>query len=130
MQIITRALATIPVVLLALASVATAQEAPKKLQTGTWTGSVTPPGEETVAVTLEVKDTADALSITINAGGHGTFKADGITVEADRLVFSFTPGPVVVCALTRKEDASYEGDCTDDGGAAARMIIMPPKKEG
>ena len=129
MQITTRIIATLAFFVFALSAAAAAQSTPAKLPTGTWTGSVTPPGQEQVAVSFDVAAQNDTFSITINAGGHGTFKADGIKVEPGRLVFSFTPGPVVVCVLTQKEDASYAGDCTEDDGSAAQIVLVPPKKE-
>jgi hypothetical protein len=89
---------------------------------------VTPPGQTELPVSFEVASQNDSVSITIHAGEHGTFKADGVKVEATRLVFSFTPGPTVTCVLTKKEDASYAGDCTEDDGSAAQMVMIPPKK--
>lgn len=112
------------------ATAATAQEAPAKIATGTWTGSVTPPGQERVDVSFDVTSKNDTISITINAGGHGTFKAEDIKFETTRLVFSFTPGPKVLCVLTRKDDTSFAGDCTEDSGDVAQIVMIPPKKEG
>ncbi|HEX6559717.1 MAG TPA: hypothetical protein VF021_09655 [Longimicrobiales bacterium] len=100
------------------------------LETGTWTGVVTPPDGEIVNVTYDVAVRNDgALAIVINAGQHGTFAASDIKTDAAKLSFAFTPGPRVVCMLARKNDKSYEGDCSDDNGAPAHMTMVPPRKE-
>ena len=106
-----------------------AQQIAAKIPTGIWTGSVTPPGAEEAAVKFDVTSQNDSVAITIDAGGHGTFKAEGVKVEPTRIVFSFRPGPLVVCVLTKKDDETFAGECTDDGGAAALIVMVPPKKE-
>lgn len=100
------------------------------LETGKWTGIVMPPNGETVEVTYDVATKNDgSQTMVINAGPHGTFAVAKMTIESGKLSFYFTPGPEVRCALSRKDDGSYEGDCMDDGGAPAHMTMLPPKKE-
>jgi len=106
------------------------QQAAPQLATGTWTGVVVTPNGETTNVTYDVAIKNDTVSIMINAGEHGTFAAADIKLEPAKLSFSFVPGPTVQCVLNRKEDQSFDGTCTDDGGATATMTMVPPRKNG
>ena len=101
-----------------------------KLETGTWTGVVVPPDGQSADVTYDVATKNDTLTITINAGQFGTFPAQHVKLEADKLTFAFTPGPDVQCTLVKHEDGSYVGDCLDESGGAAHMTMLPPKKTG
>lgn len=129
MQILARTFAVLALVALTTTA-AEAQDAPARLVTGKWTGTVTPPGDAQVNISIEVTSKNDAIAMKLDLGGHGIYKAEGIRLETNRLVFSFTPGPTVVCILNKKDDGSFAGECADDGGDAAQMVIMPPKKEG
>lgn len=122
-------LAVATAVLLSIPAVASAQQsAPAKLEVGAWTGTVTPPDGMTTSVTYDVAYAGDTLRITIRAGEHGTFDTSDVKLEADKLSFSFRPGPLVKCVLTRKE-AGFAGTCTDEEGGIANMDLSPPKKE-
>ena len=66
----------------------------------------------------------------INLGEHGSFPAGSIKFSASSFEFIFSPGPVVSCVLLKAEDGSYAGNCTDDGGDAARLVVTPPKQQG
>jgi hypothetical protein len=108
---------------------AAAQDAPPaKLVTGTWTGVVTPP-DGSVDVTYEVSYKGDTLSIVMTAGPHGKFPLNAVEHTATKLSFTFTPGPTVVCALKPNAEGGYAGDCTDDGGLAVPMTMVPPAKD-
>ena len=114
---------------IALPMTATAQDAPPaKLVTGTWTGVVTPP-DGSVEVTYEVSYKGDTLTIVLTAGGHGIFTLNDVEHTATKLSFTFTPGPTVVCALKPNAEGGYAGDCTDDGGLAVPMTMVPPAKD-
>ena len=108
---------------------ASAQQPAAKLETGKWTGIVTPPDGNAVNVTYDVTYAADTLKITIIANEHGTFQATESKLEGTKLSFKFRPGPEVVCVLEKKE-AKFEGSCTDEGGGVALIDMSPPKKEG
>ncbi|HUP89630.1 MAG TPA: hypothetical protein VM100_09775 [Longimicrobiales bacterium] len=119
-----------------LAVLATAMPAPAqttapaqvKLPVGQWTGTVTPPDGQTVSVTYDVTSKNDTTKLTINAGQHGSFEATGIKFDGTTISFSFSPGPQVNCTLKKQEDGSFSGQCLDDGGTGAAMVMAPPKK--
>jgi hypothetical protein len=121
-------LAVAAAALLVLSTAAAAQQpAASKLETGAWTGKVTPPEGITVDVTYDVAYAGDTLKININAGEHGTFNTTDVKLEADKLSFRFRPGPEVVCVLNKKE-LGYAGTCTGEDGSVATMELSPPKK--
>ncbi len=114
--------------LLCAAAPASAQQpAAARLEVGAWTGNVTPPDGMTTAVTYDVAYAGDTLKITIRAGDHGTFETSDVKLEADKLSFSFRPGPLVKCTLNKK-DSGYAGTCIDEEGGVANMDLAPPKK--
>jgi hypothetical protein len=123
-----RAFAVAVAAVITFSASAAAQEAAPKLETGKWTGKVTPPDGETVNVTYDVAYAGDTLKITINAASHGTFQTTETKLEGTKLSFKFRPGPEVVCVLEKKE-ADYIGACTDEGGGVAQIELSPPKKE-
>ena len=109
---------------------AAAQDAPPaRLVTGTWTGVVTPP-DGSVEVTYDVSYKGDTLSVVLTAGPHGKFTLNDLEHTATKLSFTFTPGPTVVCSLKPNAEGGYAGDCTDDGGLAVPMTMVPPVKDG
>ena len=113
-------------VFLAIPAAATAQNFPA----GKWTGTAAPPGEGEVSLTFDVKVAGDTISITLNAGEHGSFKLEEVKLVKDKLTFWFMPGPKVACTLNRREDGVFAGSCGDDSGEAVPMTMVPPKKEG
>ena len=115
-------------VVLMLPAAASAQTAKPSLPIGTWTGTVTPPNGETAPITLDVKSSNDTIAITINAGPHGSFQVNEVALADSKLTFWFTPGPRVDCVLNKKDDGSYEGQCTEGDGSAALITMVPPKK--
>jgi len=114
--------------LLLLPGAASAQTAKPTMPLGKWTGTVTPPMAETTPVTFDVKSTNDTISIQIDAGGHGSFPASEIEFAGTKIVFSFTPGPKVLCVLNKKDDGSFAGECTEGDGNAAQITMVPPKE--
>ena len=104
--------------------------AAQQLPVGTWTGTVTPPNDPSVNVTYAVALKGDTLTISINAGEHGTFPVSEAKLTDRTLTFWFMPGPRVECALTRRDDGAYEGTCAEAGSAeTAHMLMVPPRKE-
>lgn len=126
MTTLLRAAALACLTLSAVPQAARAQNAPAKLATGAWTGTVSPPGEPTLSITYDVSYAGDTLQIRINAGEHGQFTVRELSHTATRISFSFTPGPDVVCALDLNDEGVYAGDCTDDGGTPVAMTMTPP----
>ena len=130
-----KAVLAIAAISVALPAMASAQTTPApaaaKLDVGKGTGTVTTPDGQTVDVSYDVTMKSDTTLLTINAGQFGSFPAGDLKVEPAKLSFSFTPGPHVVCVLNKKDDGTFAGNCTDDGGGApAQMTMVPPKKEG
>ncbi|HSL69768.1 MAG TPA: hypothetical protein VK864_05970, partial [Longimicrobiales bacterium] len=60
---------------------------------------------------------------------HGTFTFNEVKLADNKLTFSFQPGVLVKCALTRRADGAFEGQCTDAEGGVAQMLMVPPKKQ-
>lgn len=113
---------------LAFSAPAQAQDAPRRLETGNWTGTVTPPGEETVDLVYLVGYAGDTLHITMNAGQHGIYEAIEPKLEAGKLSFGLQLDRRIYCVLDEK-DQGFAGICTDDGGGAATMDFWPPGKK-
>ena len=111
-------------------SAQTAPAAKAAIPVGKWTGTVTPPEAETTPVTFDVTSSNDTIAIQIDAGGHGSFAASEIEFAGTRLVFSFQPGPKVLCVLNKQDDGSFAGECTEGAGAAAQITMVPPKESG
>lgn len=112
--------------ILAAALVLPAALSAQTLQTGTWTGTITPPGNTTAPVTFDVTAPDDSLAITIN-GPFGSLPFSNIQHHPDRLTFTFSPGPPVNCTLMLQEDKSYSGDCLDAAGAKGVIVMVPPE---
>lgn len=101
----------------------------QRLETGKWTGTVTPPGELIgMPVEYEVTFKGDTLGITVNAGDHGTFTFNEVKLDDKVLTFWFRPGPRVDCTLTRDEVGTFSGPCSDSEGGIARIVMVPPDR--
>ena len=116
------------IVLLIAPSYGSAQQASQRLEAGTWSGTVIPPGAEAAPVTFAVSYVADTLKIELDAGDHGKFAAYDAKFEGGKVTFKFRPGPEVLCVLDKK-DNGYAGACTDEGGEAASIDMIPPRKQ-
>jgi hypothetical protein len=101
--------------------------AAQKLTPGAWTGTMSPPGNQTMDVTFDVRMSGDTTKITMKADGRAIEVSD-VKVEATRLLFSFTPGgDTVRCTLLLRDDKSYSGDCVDAQGGKGVIVMKPPK---
>ncbi len=115
---------------LAFLLVGPAALAAQKLEAGTWTGTVSPPGEPAAAVTYDVKVAGDTIGITLNAGEHGSFPFTEVKLVEGKLQFSWGPGGMLLkCELKLREDRSWVGPCTDPGGMSGELVMIPPKKD-
>jgi hypothetical protein len=99
------------------------------LKPGKWTGTATPPGQGPVPITFDVKVAGDTVSITVDAGEHGSYKLEDVKVTADKVTFWFVPGPKVNCSLAKREDGSFAGNCMDESGEVIPMTMVPPKED-
>ena len=99
----------------------------QELETGTWSGTLTPPGDAAMDITYDVSYDEGELSITINIPEMGgSLSASDISVDGETLSFSFAPGPQVDCDLQRQEDGSFAGDCSPGGGESGHMTMVAP----
>ena len=101
--------------------------AAQKLTPGTWTGSISPPDNNAMDATFDVRVAGDTTKITLQAGGRA-IEATNISVQKDRLLFTFSTGPnTIQCTLLLRDDKSYTGDCLDSNGAKGVILMRPPK---
>jgi hypothetical protein len=101
----------------------------QSLKPGTWTGTVTPPGEDqAMPVTFDVTVHGDSLGVVLHAGDHGDFTMENGKHANGKVSFIFKPGgPVVICTLSRTEEGAFTGPCIGDDGSEAKMTMVPPK---
>ena len=105
-------------------------EAPT-LETGTWTGGLTPMNhpDMTMPMTYDVRRDADGLAISL-AGEQGEMTpTHDVALDGDTLRFAFNEpeeNVLLTCALGRQADASYAGRCTDAEGKWAHFTMVPP----
>ena len=116
-------LAAAALLVFALSARSDAQE----LTTGTWTGTMSPPGGEAIPVQFQVSGSGAALAVVMTAA----IVPDGIPfqdirVEGPALTFWWEPGVRVDCQLTRTAAGGYEGPCSDGSGGESGAITMVP----
>lgn len=101
--------------------------AAQKLTPGTWTGTISPPDQGALEASFVVRMAGDTTKLTLKADGH-ELEASDIKVEANRLLFAFSPGETVIrCTLLLRDDKSYSGDCVDLSGGKGVIVMKPPK---
>ena len=101
--------------------------AAQKLTPGTWTGTISPPDQGALEASFIVRMAGDTTKLTLKADGH-ELEASDIKVEANRLLFAFSPGETVIrCTLLLRDDKSYSGDCVDLSGGKGVIVMNPPK---
>ena len=113
-----------------LAMLATTSVGAQELRPGTWTGTMSPPGNDDVPVSYEVGETEGALSIIITGMGQ-SFSFYEVVLDGTELTFWWEPGSRVDCTLLRKEDGSFEGTCTEETGpdGEGTLTMVPPSEE-
>ncbi len=109
---------------LAAVPVAASQE----LQSGTWTGTATPPDGNTIDLAYTVASGDEGLSITIQVPEVGmSIETYEVKLEGDKLSFGFAVEvDVLRCELVRQDDGSFAGECVDDGGSPGYLVMNPP----
>jgi hypothetical protein len=105
--------------------------AAQKIEEGQWTGVVTEPDGDQTDVIFDVTVKGDTIGIIARPGGEGNFPfRDVKMVDEKTMTFWFTPGPRVDCKLTRRDDGAFEGPCLNPASQEARILMVPPKKDG
>lgn len=100
----------------------------QSLTGGSWTGSVTGPGGNPLAVTFEVSTAGDSIAILIKTPDRGDYPVTNAKLAGETLTFTFQPGPTVECKLIRQADASFLGECAGEDDLRATMVMKPPAK--
>jgi hypothetical protein len=99
----------------------------QKLAAGTWTGTISPPDQGALEAAFDVRTSGDTTKITLKADGR-TIEATDVKVEADKVLFTFSPGNNSIrCTLLLRDDKSYSGDCLDAQGGKGVIVMRPPK---
>ena len=99
----------------------------QELTSGTWTGTMSPPGGGSLAVSYEVDVSDGALSIVMSANGQ-SLSLNEVALDGDALTFWWEPGTRVNCRLLRREDGSFAGTCSEGTGADGEgtLTMVPP----
>lgn len=109
-----------------LLSLSAAAGSAQEMESGTWTGTVVPPGGEGVPVTYRVGLVEGALTIVMNNDLLGDIPLHDARLDGAGLTFWWEPGTRVDCALQRQADRSFSGTCTAGNGEGA-ISMMPPE---
>jgi hypothetical protein len=114
--------------LLALAAAAPADA--QELVSGTWTGTMAPPGAATgIPVTFQVGSTSGAPSIVMrSAQVEGDMPFQDVRIDGSELTFWWDPGVRVNCTLERTAAGGFDGTCAGEAGpeGAGRITMVPP----
>ncbi len=109
----------------------TAPAAPAaKLEVGKWSGTVTPPNGQALALVFDVTAPGDSMKMDLTISDMGvTFPVTAIKLDGKKLSFSFLAMDTdVKCNLEKLDDGSYAGPCADASGDGGPMTMVPPKK--
>lgn len=104
-----------------------------KLQSGHWTGTLTPMNHPDMAnpIDYEVSYKNDSLMLGIVGPDSTVIPTRVKRVEDDSLFFSFNePEEQVLldCAFGKKESGELAGRCTDSSGKWALLTMVPPNE--
>lgn len=98
------------------------------LAAGTWTGTMSPPDNDDVAVTYDIVAAGDSLAITMHGPGERQVPFTHIRFEDGKLLFEWNPGGTdIQCTLEPQADGGYQGPCTDSEGKTGHLAMVPPK---
>jgi hypothetical protein len=86
-----------------------------------------PPSSESVSVSFDLTGLDDSLSITMSGPNGRQIPFSAIRLESGTLRFQWSPGNTTVqCELTRQDDGSYRGPCTDTQGLTGQIAMVRP----
>jgi hypothetical protein len=116
---------------LLLSTVACSNTSQPNLETGTWTGTLTPMNHPEMAnpVTYAVDYPDGTLSIDLIGPGGASLPTRSIHYTADSLHYAFDEpeeGVTLRCALGRQPNDGFAGRCTDANGQWAHFTMVPP----
>lgn len=109
-----------------LAVTASAGSYAAELQTGEWSGTITPPEGVTMPTTFTVSEAGGELRISVLFMNMPVDLRD-IELTDDGISFNWSPGPNVRCELDLQDDGSYSGGCVDQSGGMGHMSMVPPE---
>jgi hypothetical protein len=100
------------------------------LPSGTWGGTIEPPGAQPMPVEYEVSSDGGEMSITL-VWEMGSFDFENIKLDGSSLTFTWFlgmggDGVDLTCDLQRQDDGGFEGECVDDTGEAGVLTMTPP----
>jgi hypothetical protein len=113
--------------LLALIVASTTGLQAQKLASGTWTGKGVDPGGEEFPITFEVQTTGDSISIAMVGPDGERIDLTEIHFADGKLLFKWSPGPIISCELSPVDGGGYSGPCTDDSGGTGIITMTPPQ---
>lgn len=94
---------------------------------GTWTGSITPPGEAQVDVGYRVWVENDTTRAALVAPDGTELHFRNLRFEEGNLRFTWGDGLLIHCDLKPTPQKGYKGECTDDDGDTGTMEMIPPQ---
>ena len=101
----------------------------QSLAAGTWTGTMRPPGNDSVAVTFEVSGSGDSLAVTMLLPNGIRAPFSELRLAEGKLMFQWAAGDTTVkCDLAKQESGGFRGPCTDSEGMTGQIEMVPPTK--
>jgi hypothetical protein len=111
--------------LIALAAVMAVPAHAQDIEHGLWSGAITPPGGEPVPVMYQVNDADGDLTIVMSNPQNGPMEFTDEAIEGDELTFWWSIGVRIDCSLSRQDDGSFRGTCSDGQGAGPIWMTPP-----
>jgi hypothetical protein len=96
------------------------------LVAGIWTGNGVGPEGDSFEVTFEVQVNGDTLDIVMVGPDGRRLPLTNIRFEAEKFLFTWSPGIEVNCVLSPVEGGGYSGPCTDTNGETGQIAMSPP----
>jgi hypothetical protein len=102
------------------------------MASGTWTGTLSPPGGQGIDVTFEVSGAGEDLAILLVWLEEAPPEVEDMQLQeiarSDAALMFVLPIPNVriVCELEGDDGGAYEGDCNGDDGQSGHLRMIPP----
>lgn len=99
----------------------------RPIESGTWTGFVTPPGMDRIDSSFDVAYNDDSLDVTLSVDGlDEPFRLHNVQAGDSALTFWWEPLMRVDCTLHSDDDGAYRGECLDGRGDVGPIVMAPP----